>query len=186
MAQEHQIETDPVQPELDEIEKMELQECYVAIRQILQWRVQLVVFFGAANLSLLGLAIQHRSSLLLIVAGSVLFFFIVVDFLVLTNLAPYLYSGLRLEWKVGREFGLLNCEVLAHSRGFALRQKIRTLSVAIQSEQLDNGLRDTIPSPFAFRGKAAQIVTIVAAIQIITGFLAPRLLGWSWVVGGSP
>ena len=117
MAHEHQKETATVQETLGDIEKMELQECYGALRLFLQRRIQLVVFFGTANLTRLGLAVQYRSSLLLVVCGSVLFFFIVVDLFVLTNLAPFLLSGLRLEWKVGRELGLLNCEVLSHTRG---------------------------------------------------------------------
>ena len=134
--------------ELDDIDKLELQECYSAIRAFLEKRVQLISFFGTAALTILGLAFNFKRSDLVMAAGGILLLFMLVDAMIRVNLAGYLYTSYRIEIeKLGRH-GLIYTHILSHSGRIRLLKEFQNLKDMDDEEKLSKRLRRMFRNPF--------------------------------------
>ena len=164
---------------LDEIDKLEIQECYTAIRTFIDKRTRLAVFFGTGNFTLVGLSILHQNSLFLIAGGCCVLFYIIVDSLLRSHLTAYVFTGLSIEKKYGRELGLIRCEMLTHFKGLEFSDRLIRLIESNNPIQISNGFRQYKIHPFEFRGKPMLLMLAVGIVQIILGIALTYLLKWS-------
>ena len=159
--------------ELDDIDKLELQECYSAIRAFLEKRVQLISFFGTAALTILGLAFNFKRSDLVMAAGGILLLFMLVDAMIRVNLAGYLYTSYRIEIeKLGRH-GLIYTHILSHSGRIRLLKEFQNLKDMDDEEKLSKRLRRMFRNPFGFRTGAVSwiVLCMIVLLLILCGFL---------------
>jgi len=166
---------------LDDYDKLDLQECYTAIRSFLDRRIQLVVFFGTANLTLLGLAVKYQNCAMLITAALILMFFIVVDTLLRSNMTSYLYSSYCIEKKKMHKQGLVYFHILSHTGGVEILKTFDHLYTIKDSKELSKKMRSLLLNPFGFRARlVSTTVFIMAIIQIILSFIMHFKYDWLW------
>lgn len=168
--------------ELDEIDRLELQECYSAIRAFLERRVQLISFFGTAALTILGIAFNFKRSDLVLAASGILLLFMLVDAMMRVNLAGYLYTSYRIEIeKLGRH-GLIYTHVLSHSGRVKLLKEFQNLSSSsiCNEEELSRKLRSMFRNPFGFRTGAVSWIVLCMIVILL------NLCGVLFWVGGWP
>jgi len=166
---------------LDDYDKLDLQECYTAIRSFLDRRIQLVVFFGTANLTLLGLAVKYQNCAMIIAAGLILLFFIVVDTLLRSNITSYLYSSYCIEKKKMHKCGLVYFHILSHTGGMKILTKFDHLYTIKDSKELSKKMRRLLLNPFGFRARlVSTTVFIMAILQIIASLYMHSKYNWLW------
>lgn len=174
--------------ELDDIDKMELQECYLAIRAFLERRIQLISFFGTAALTILGLAFNSKRSDLVMAASGILSLFMLVDAMMRVNLAGYLYTSYRIEIKKLGRHGLIYTHILSHSGRVRLLKEFQNLNNIDDDETIRKKLRRMFRNPFGFRAGAVSwiVLCMIVLLLILCGFLF-WIGGWPflWYAGAS-
>ncbi len=162
-------------------DEIELAECYASIRSFLDVRLRTAIFFGITIISIIGLSLQYKSSLLLLVAAVVLYLFHLADKLIRYHLGSYLFVGYIIERRMGREKGVITMHIISHSKG---KQMIEQLELwdKIPVEQAGKKIRANFLRPFGFRGEMPDRLTFTLIGVCIVGFLATYFMGWDWIV----
>jgi len=161
---------------IDEFDKLELQECYNAIRAFLERRTQLVVFFGTSNVACLGFAVQYKEPWLILLGGLSLIVFLIVDGVLRGNLSSYYYTASRIESTSNREQGLVTIQMLSYANGLQILNYLKTFHHKPDCVKMSRELRRTFTKPFGFRAKRlSQVIIIAALAELIIGVVLVNL-----------
>ena len=165
----------------NDYDERELVECYASIRSFLDVRLRTAIFFLIVTISIIGLSLQYTSSLLLVVAAGVLYFFHRADMLIRYHLGSYLFVGYIIERRMGREKGVITMHILSHSKGKQIIDQLE-LWDKIPVEQAGKEIRANFLKPFGFRGEMPDRLTFLAIGFCIVGALITYLMGWDWII----
>lgn len=163
---------DITEKKIDDFDKLELQECYSAIRAFIERRTQLVIFFGTSNIACIGAVVKLDKPGLLLLAGFTLVLFLVVDVILRVNLASYYYVASRIEYIAGREHGLVTVQMLSYLDGQKILKELKCFYLCPDPGKFRSKLRPLFTKPFGFRAKTLSIVVLlIAIVEVILGFV---------------
>jgi len=158
--------------EFDDYHKLEMSQVFERFNAIEDKRIQLGIFFGTANLTIIGIALSVQKVGILLIGVSILIIFMLMDMRVRENIAINYYRGLQLQ----KKYAPKDSETFWKIFQGRLFSKIREIS---EKEDLQsrlealNRINWSTPSFIGF-----WMILIVIILEIIVSYLLLCEFGW--------
>jgi hypothetical protein len=157
---------------MSEYYKLELSQVVDRVNSLEGTRLQLGIFFGTANLTILGVAMYVQKAGVLFIAAAIMIVFILIDIRVRALHVAYFYRGLQLQRKFAKDDEETFLRIIPGDVGIDARRIAR-----LESLQDRRNLLFSFSLPFQSIFFRLSLLVIVG--EIIVGVLLWLRFNWS-------